>query len=1051
MSTFTQDGRPLVLETPLGKDILLLASLHGVEGMSRPFHFTLEMLNEPAKAVTFSKLLGQPVTATLSISGAPVRHINGVVTRLVQGGQVHAADGKTVLNRYRAEVAPKFGLLRKRIQNRIFQQMTVPAILAEVLGGLDVRFAIASQYSPRDYCVQYRESDFAFASRLMEEEGIAYFFEHTATGHTMVVTDVPTTFASLPEQSRLIYTTVENTPATDRRVHDWEKQQDVVSGQYSARDHAFELQDHDLEYQQTLSGDVTVGTVSHALAVGPAKDLTIADYPGRYAQRFDGVSADGQAQADALEKVFDDGPRTVRIRMEEEAADSLKIRGAGDYSHLTPGYTFTLERHFDGNGDYLLTEVEHTVSIGDSYLTGEGASVVYSNRFECIPKGLTYRPQRVTPQPCISGPQSATVVGPSGQQIYCDKYGRVKVQFRWDRQGQHNSKSSCWLRVSQPWAGKGFGSFHLPRVGQEVVVAFEEGDPDRPIIIGSVYNSTDAPPFPLPEKAAQTGIKSSTINGEAANFSGLGFDDTPGFEHVQLHSERHQTQSAEANLFVNVGQEHHVSIGEVHSRQVGGLPLVNTFLSNAGPSGESGSGSGGGKSQSSTSGPTSDFNWSFSVVGGKTGEFLAKDTTLTFGWQMSNLIGVGTGTVLGQSVYNYWNPAGFLGEYVKKIPLLGKALSSPGGGETMLGAYADVYLGGSSNITYGSVASIHRGASLEATGDLTSGSFPKLAKAFAGCYIVMEVLDALLPALVPATVPRVERIAEDTAAYAFTQLFLSVWAMIELDENKITVLKPLADYATTYDALTVTFPYLLDDTGVPRAIDIYAELSGYLKPAGVSRLLSLATQLTGTGAGGSPSLPGISAETADGLKCMTAASAYCIAAPAICLFGRSETGSDASIVVQTDALGCMSLLSGTATTIASGANALISLKSGGAGGTMTLDCGGVGSLTLQSGPDVKTNTLTMTEEGVSLESLLQIELAAGLFAAIVNSDEGIVLGLRGDTGPTITIGEAGIELKFGASSIALTATGITLSGANVTHSADTCYTIKAPAAEVKEG
>jgi type VI secretion system secreted protein VgrG len=471
------------------------------------------------------------------------------------------------------------GCCESGFRNRIFQQQTVPAILAEVLGGLDVRFAIAGQYSPRDYCVQYRESDFAFASRLMEEEGICYFFEHTATGHTMVVTDVPTTFTELPHQNRLIYSTVENAAATNRRVRDWEKQQDVVSGQYSARDHAFELQDHDLEYQQTLSGNVTVGTVSHTLAVGPAKDLTIADYPGRYAQRFDGVSAEGQAQADALAKVFDDGPRTVRIRMEQEAAESLKIRGAGDYSHLTPGYTFTLERHFDGNGDYLLTEVEHTVSIGDSYLTGEDAAAVYSNRFECIPKGLTYRPQRVTPQPCISGPQSATVVGPSGQQLYCDRYGRVKVRFRWDLAGKHDSRSSCWLRVAQPWAGQGFGSFHLPRVGQEVVVVFEEGDPDRPIIIGSVYNSQNPPPYQLPDEAMCTGLLSRSINGNTSNASEIRIvDNTPGKEEVHLHAER--------NLFISAEDQHQMQVGKGLYFGVG--------------IGSSGSGSGGGSNGSDT-------------------------------------------------------------------------------------------------------------------------------------------------------------------------------------------------------------------------------------------------------------------------------------------------------------------------------------------------------------------------------------------------------------------------------------------------------------------
>ena len=291
--------------------------------------------------------------------------------------------------------------------------------------------------------------------------------------------------------------------------------------------------------------------------------MTIADYPGRYAQRFDGISTDGQAQADALSKIFDDGPRTARIRMEQEAVEALRIRGTSDYSHQTPGYTFTLERHFNGDGEYLFTEVEHTADVGDAYLTGENAAVLYKNRFECIPKGLTYRPQRQTPQPSISGTQSATVVGPAGEQMYCDKYGRVKVQFRWDRAGQNDSRSSCWLRVAQPWAGKGFGSFHLPRTGQEVVVAFEEGDPDKPIIIGSVYNSTNLPPYQLPEQAMVTGLLSRSLNGDSSNASELRIvDNAPGEEEVHLHAERNLITTAEDQHQMLIGNGLHFSVGE---------------------------------------------------------------------------------------------------------------------------------------------------------------------------------------------------------------------------------------------------------------------------------------------------------------------------------------------------------------------------------------------------------------------------------------------------------------------------------------------------------
>jgi type VI secretion system secreted protein VgrG len=470
--------------------------------------------------------------------------------------------GGTTFVQYRATLAPRFWLWTKRRQNRIFQQQTIPDILKQVLSGLDVRFDLTGSYSARDYCVQYRESDFAFASRLMEDEGIGYYFEHAKDRHTLVVTDTKTTFAPLPEQSQLTYQHLETRSPGHCRVRAWEKVQDIVPSQYQLEDHCFELQDHHLKAATTLTGSVAVGTVSHDLVVGPAHELTLADYPGEYAQRFDGITSDGQPQPEALTEIFADGERTVRIRMEQEAALSLKVHGTGDYSHLAPGYTFTLEKHFNGDGDYLLTNVEHRADIRSSYLTGDDPAEPYENRFTAMPVGLHYRPSRVTPRPKIEGTQSATVVGPAGQTVFCDKYGRIKVQFRWDGRSGKDEKSSCWLRVSQPWAGEGFGSFHLPRVGQEVVVGFEEGDPDRPIVLGSVYNSTNMPPYSLPENASSTGILTRTLNDNAKTGSELRFEESAvGEQAVHLHAANDLFASAENNRIETVGNQHQLNVG----------------------------------------------------------------------------------------------------------------------------------------------------------------------------------------------------------------------------------------------------------------------------------------------------------------------------------------------------------------------------------------------------------------------------------------------------------------------------------------------------------
>jgi hypothetical protein len=251
--------------------------------------------------------------------------------------------------------------------------------------------------------------------------------------------------------------------------------------------------------------------------------------------------------------------------MEEEAAGSLTIRGAANAPHLTPGHKFTLMRHFDGDGPYLLTRVEHEARLGAGYRSSsDEQGLQYSNRFTCIPADLPYRPQRATPRPQITGVQTATVVGPVGQEIFCDKYGRIKVQFPWDRQGQHDARSSCWVRVAQFWAGKRWGAFFWPRVGHEVLVAFEEGDPDQPVVVGSLYNAANMPPLELPGKAAGCGIKSCSVGGDSADqFNSLVFHDQPGDEHVHLHSESHEVFTSQASRFRRTPGPHVEVVGSL--------------------------------------------------------------------------------------------------------------------------------------------------------------------------------------------------------------------------------------------------------------------------------------------------------------------------------------------------------------------------------------------------------------------------------------------------------------------------------------------------------
>lgn len=472
-------------------------------------------------------------------------------------------------------MVPRFWLLTKKVRSRIFQQLPIPDILHLVLGDLDVTYELTGKYLPRDYCVQYRESDFAFASRLMEEEGIHYFFQHSKDAHKMVVSDSATRHPEVPGQSRVIYDELSAGVREDTRINKWKKTQELRAGVYTLRDHCFELPGRNLEAKEKSIGSVTVGKVSHDLNIGGNSELEIYDYPGGYAQRFDGIGRSGGARPQDLKNIFKDGERTVRIRMEQEEIAALRIEGASDCSQFAPGHKFRLEQHFDADDDYLLTRVEHTARLGEgSYRSDREASGFhYENCFRCVPVALPYRPQRVTPKPVIGSVQTATVDGPPGDEIFCDKYGRVKVQFHWDREGKKNGDSSCWLRVAQVWAGGRWGAFFWPRVGHEVVVAFEDGDPDQPIIVGSVYNAENMPPLALPAMNMFCGIKSASVRGKAGqNFNSIVFVDLKGYEHLALQSERHMVMNAEYDVDARAGRHHFHRIPSAQVTTVGRLP-----------------------------------------------------------------------------------------------------------------------------------------------------------------------------------------------------------------------------------------------------------------------------------------------------------------------------------------------------------------------------------------------------------------------------------------------------------------------------------------------
>lgn len=677
MPSYSASQRPLTIRTQPPTEGLLLVGIEGHEGISQLFHFRLTLLAANDRPVSFA-LLGQEATVTLHLEDSTLRHFSGLISRLTQGGRDQE------FTHFQADLVPRLWLRTKRVQSRIFQQLSVPDILKQVLADLDVVYQLSSDYEPRDYCTQYEESDFAFVSRLMEQGGFHYYFRHGEDGHQLVISD-STVYPKLPIGNTVIYDAA-LASGQEVRIREWSKTQEVCASQYTLWDHHFELPDTHLEKRANVGELVTVGQVEHRLRSGANRDLERFEFPGGYAQRFDGVGPGGTDQAANLQKIFSEGERVAGLRAEEEAAHSLMIQGTGNCGQLLPGHTFTLQGHFDADGSYLVKRVDHRATMsGDR--SGQERTWEYANRFECLPASLLYRPQRLTPRPVIAGTQTATVTGIADQPLFVDKYGRVKVQFHWDRQGQLDPNSSCWVRVAQVWAGKRWGGHFWPRQGHEVVVAFHNGNPDEPLIVGSVYNARNMPPFPLPERALYGGIKSATGGRDASpmhDFNAVIFDDRPGNERLQLHSVRDMVSNHVAGQMVRSGGN--------YTRIVGGRDGV-------------GSGGGGGSESDQPAVSTADLP---AITDPLT---FATETEVTFGQRISAASYFNSEYFLGSTSSTFVNPLGLISLYRKKASPLSQVLG------TFFGGSLDMKIGTSTELLYGTNIDIKRGFGIEYGGD----------------------------------------------------------------------------------------------------------------------------------------------------------------------------------------------------------------------------------------------------------------------------------------------------------------------------------------------
>jgi len=530
----TQENRLLRIDTPLGPDVLLIDSFRIREAISNPFAIHVDAISELTKAsqVTAEALIGKNATITVSLKDGD-RYFHGMICRLVQGGR--GTEERFV--KFQLEIVPKLMNFANRADCRIFQGQNVPDIVKQVLTGLDLDIQLQKTYTERDYCVQYRETDLNFVSRLMEDEGIFYFFKHEDGVHTMVLADDPSANQPCPVQSSVHYQEEGGYGDREDTVVEWSVSEQLRPGLMTLRDHNFQLPDKALE-------------VGAPTSIPRSNDkLEIYDYPGEYAKLFKDPDK-------RLGEVVKEGEKIVHLRMQREETAYEEANGTSNVRTFCTGFRFTLKDHYKGdwNAEWLLTSIQHSAVQSPNYVSDEAVADAYSNSFTCVPYKIPFVPERGTPKPVVRGPHTAVVVGPPGEEIFPDKYGRVKAQFFWDREGKMDENSSCWMRVAHPWAGKNWGFVAIPRIGHEVVVEFLEGDPDRPIIVGSVYNADNMPPYALPDNKTQTGIKTRTsLNGGSANFSEIRFEDKKGSEDLYVHAERTLTGIVEADESRAVG------------------------------------------------------------------------------------------------------------------------------------------------------------------------------------------------------------------------------------------------------------------------------------------------------------------------------------------------------------------------------------------------------------------------------------------------------------------------------------------------------------------
>jgi len=514
----------------LAEELHVLA-FEGEEGLSQLFQFRVDLACKKS-GLDFSQVVGRPAVMTLKTE-AGKRYVHGMVARFVQRQKARK------FSVYQATLVPRAWRLLHRRDSRIFQKKNVKQIVKKVLGAAKVActFQLKGNQDPpeREYCVQYRESDWNFVCRLMEEEGFYYYFEHKADKHVLHFGNDALFHPDIAGGGTVCYHAPTDATPGEEHIFALQYEEGVRTGKVTLSDFNFEKPTLDQKSPRAASKDT---------------DLEVYDYPGLFALPTEGKTL-------------------AQVRLEEVQVQRAVLNGGSDCTRFVPGYCFTLDGYFRtdlNEKKYVITRMTHLgEKDGDLEAGAVSDRMRCSNSFSAIPKSVTFRPPRVTPKPFVQGAQTAIVTGPGTEEIYTDKYGRVKVQFHWDRLGKSDAHSSCWVRVSQLWAGQGWGAMFIPRIGHEVIVDFLEGDPDRPIITGRVYHAQNVPPYTLPAERTKSTIKSESSLG-GGGFNELRFEDKKGKEEIYTHAQRDQTEVVGHDMSTSVGHDMSTSVG--HDKSV---------------------------------------------------------------------------------------------------------------------------------------------------------------------------------------------------------------------------------------------------------------------------------------------------------------------------------------------------------------------------------------------------------------------------------------------------------------------------------------------------